>query len=110
MTWWSSDEYERFRTEILGDIEDDALGVYEAWWTANTRFPTRSVSERLALAEALVGELIANGLVRLYRGRWIGPSHERHEVSDGEVGAVLLAWATWVPQEDDVVWMDRAGR
>lgn len=110
MTWWSSDEYGGFRTEILGDFEDDALGVYEVWWTANTRFPTRSISERLALAEAIVTDLVTSGSARLCRGRWIGPSHERQEVPEGEVGAVLLAWGTWVPQEDDVVWMDRAGR
>jgi hypothetical protein len=110
VTWWSSDEYESFRLEILGDFEDDPLGVYEVWWTANTRFPTRPVSERLALSEAIVADLITSGSARLWRGRWIGPSHEGQAVTEGDVGAVLLAWGTWVPQDDDVIWMDKAER
>jgi hypothetical protein len=108
VTWWSSDEYKRFRDEILGDFEDDALGVYEVWWTANTRFPERSLSDRLALAESIVSELVSHGTACLYRGRWIGPTHERQAVPESEVGTVLLDWATWVPQEDHVVWMDKA--
>ena len=108
MTWWSSEEYVGFRTEILGDFEDDALGVYEVWWTANTRFPGRAVSDRLALAEAIVAELVANGTARLCRGRWIGPGHERQPVPESDLGAVLVDWSTWVPQKDGVVWMDRS--
>lgn len=108
MNWWSAAQYERFREEIVGDFEDDALGVYEVWWTANTTFPDRAVSERLAVAEAVVTDLVATGSARLYRGQWIGPSHERTSVSAEQVAGTLREWATWVPQEGDVVWMDKS--
>jgi hypothetical protein len=107
VTWWSADEYQRFRDEILDDFEDDVLGVYEVWWTANTRFPKRSVSDRLALAEVLVSQLVVDGTVRLYRGEWIGPTHEREALPDGEVDSILREWQTWAPQDARVVWMDR---
>jgi hypothetical protein len=110
VTWWSSDEYERFRAEILSDFEDDALGVYEVWWTANTRFPARSVSDRLAIAESIVSELVTNGTAHLYRGRWIGPTHERQAVPESDLETILLGWGTWVPQENDVIWMDKSGQ
>jgi hypothetical protein len=108
MTWWSINEYERFREEILSDFEDDALGVYEVWWTANTRFPERSLSDRLALAESVVSELVGQGTARLYRGRWIGTNHERQAVPGSELGAVLREWGSWVPEEDNVLWMDNS--
>jgi hypothetical protein len=107
MTWWSGDEYQRFREELLADLDGDWLGVYEVWWTANTRFPERSLSDRLALAEALVADLVRDGTVRLYRGEWIGPAHERQALPDGEVDSILGEWATWVPQQANVVWMDK---
>jgi hypothetical protein len=106
VTWWTTDEYDSFRAEILGDFEDDGLGVYEVWWTANSRYPTRPVSDRLRLAEAIVSELLASGTARLYRGEWIGPTQPHQAVPADQVDAVLCDWATWVPQEGATVWMD----
>lgn len=107
MTWWSAAEYQRFCEELLRDLEDDGLGVYEAWWTANSRFPERPLSDRLALAEAALAELVKRGLVRLYRGEWIGQGHDREVIDEGEVDSVLRQWATWVPETGAVVWVHR---
>ena len=97
-------DYDDFKTEVLSDQETGSQGVYEVWWSANTRYPDLSLSTRLAIAEAVVADLLREGRVTLVRGEWIGPDHPRKPLSD--VPAALREWATWVPQPDEpVVWM-----
>ena len=54
-----------FKRELLNDSSTDTFGVYEAWWYANSIFPHRPLSERLAMAERAIRELLAEGLVQL---------------------------------------------
>jgi hypothetical protein len=97
-------DYKAFKTEVLSDQERDAQGVYEVWWSANTRYPDRPVSWRLRIAESVVADLIRESRIALVRGEWIGPDYEREPVLDSE--AALLEWATWVPTPGEpVVWM-----
>lgn len=97
-------DYDDFKAEVIADQETDSQGAYEVWWAANSRYPTLPLSERLAIAESVVSELLRDGRVRLVRGKWIGPDHEREPIGDME--ATLRAWSTWVPQSDEpVVWM-----
>lgn len=110
VNWWSDADYTAFRDEVLGDFEDDALGVYEVWWTANTRFPDKALSERLALAEAVTAELVRHGTAVLFRGKWVGREEDSRPVAAEDVPTILQAWASWVPQENDVVWMDKTAR
>lgn len=97
-------DYAAFKAEVVSDQERDSQSVYEVWWAANSRYPNLSLSNRLAIAESVVRDLLSDGRVVLVRGPWIGPDQEREAVAD-PVGA-LLDWATWVPQPDQpVVWM-----
>lgn len=97
-------DYDAFRSEVISDQEADDLGVYEVWWLANTWYPDRELSTRLAIAESVVHDLIQAGRVTLVRGAWIGPDHEHEPVAD--VDEALRDWATWVPQQDaPVVWI-----
>ena len=97
-------DYEAFKADVLSDQERDAQGVYEVWWSANSRYPDQPLSRRLAIAESVVADLIREGRIALVRGEWIGPDHERQPVSDQQTA--LLDWATWVPTPGEpVVWM-----
>ncbi|MGX7680865.1 hypothetical protein ACSMXN_18420 [Jatrophihabitans sp. DSM 45814] len=97
-------DYDNFRAEVVADQAVDSQGLYEVWWAANSRYPDLALSARLAIAEAVVRDLIRDGRVSLVRGRWIGPRHEREPIDDPE--AVLRQWSAWVPQPDEaVVWL-----
>lgn len=97
---------EALRASVLSDLGREPMGVYEVWWDANGLYKDWPASKRLAAAEQVVTELIHEGAVTLWRGRWIGPDHERLPIPSADVPHVLRAWSTWVPQEDEVVWMD----
>ena len=97
-------DYDAFKAEVVSDQGDDRQGVYEVWWAANSRHPDLSLSARLAIAESVVRDLLANGRFVLVQGPWIGPDHERTVIADPD--AALSDGATWVPQPDQgVVWL-----
>jgi hypothetical protein len=97
-------DYEAFKAEVLSDQGDDDQGVYEVWWHANSRYPDQPLSTRLAVAEAVVRDLLREGRITLVRGDWIGQDHVHEAVPDADV--TLRDWVTWVPQPDEpVVWM-----
>jgi hypothetical protein len=64
-------------------------------WLANSRHPEWRASERLALAERAVWELLHDGsLIMLARvSAESGPRYRTADRSEWE--PVLLAWATW---------------
>jgi hypothetical protein len=47
-------DYDDFKAEVLADQETDSQGVYEIWWSANSRYPNLPLSTRLAVAESVV--------------------------------------------------------
>lgn len=97
-------DYDDFKADVLSDQQRDSQGVYEVWWSANSRYPGLPASTRLAIAESVVRELLSEGRVTLVRGEWIGPDHEREPVQDP--AAALRDWATWtLPEGKPVVWM-----
>lgn len=96
--------YDAFKAFVLLDVHDDRLGVYEVWWEANMRYPEAPVSSRLAVAEAIVTDLLATSAVRLVAGPWVGADQECEQVADP--AAVLREGATWVPRVERVVWID----
>lgn len=96
-------DYADYKASVLSDLDDDSMGVYEVWWEANARYPDWPVSQRLALAEHLVTELLSDDRAEMFVGRWIGPDHERTRVEDPL--AALRDWACWVPQDDHVHWL-----
>ncbi len=97
-------DYEEFKLEVLSDQARDAQGLYEVWWSANSRYPSLTLSGRLAIAESVVADLLQEKRIELVRGKWIGTEHPREPVTDVE--AALRAFASWVPDPDEpVVWM-----
>jgi hypothetical protein len=101
------DDYDAFKAEVLSDQEADDQGVYEVWWFANSRYPDLALSTRLAIAEAVVRDLLCEGRVTLVRRAWATPDDEQSPVTDTETA--LLSWSTWVlPPKQPVVWMVNA--
>jgi hypothetical protein len=83
-----------FKRELLFDANMDVTGVYEAWWRANSVFPHHPLSQRLAMAEQALRELLAEGLVILTedtKGQRPIP-RDRHD-------ECLRSWDTWVVTE-----------
>ena len=92
----------RFKASIIDDQGSDDLGVYEVWWSANTRWPALPLSTRLAAAERAVRELLDEGRVSLVKRPWVDSTAHDEAVSD--VGATLLAWSTWAPDNQWCGW------
>jgi len=95
------ESFRLFKVELFDMAVSDTTGVYEVWWRANTLFPEASLSERLQLAERAVGELLAAGLVGLYRGTW----DDLLLVAQDEQSAVLRASDTWVVPDGPTVFI-----
>ena len=68
-------------------------GVYEAWWTANSWYPNRTLGERLTIAERAVRELLAGGLITLVRNPMDGADDT---VPRDQHDEVLHSWDSWV--------------
>ena len=99
LTWRQNgfvDDVETIRAELLSAAVEDLTGVYEAWWTANTLRPHLAVSARLALAEAALASLLADGLVVLRRGSWT----RQVDVAERDVDCVLREYSTWTTDDE----------
>ncbi len=82
-----------FKRELLLDAFADVNGVYEAWWRANTLFPERALSERLAMAEQAIRELLAEGLIAMIRDE---DDPRGSEIPRSDTEEVLRQSDTWV--------------
>jgi hypothetical protein len=78
------------RQELLQRCVSSAVSVQELVTIANERFPQLRVSDRLALAEQCVWELLHQGRLRLLV---LGGEPEIVEREQWE--STLLAWETW---------------
>lgn len=81
-----------FKRELLLDAFAHVNGVYEAWWRANKLFPDMALSERLAIAEQAVSDLLAEGLIVLIRDEH---NPQGSEIPRPETDEVLKRWDTW---------------
>lgn len=97
-----SEERAAIRSDLLISAGSHYTGLWEAWWEANGRLPDRPLSQRLALAEDVVRDLLGAGLIKLYRGPWIGDDFV--EVPPGEVEELLRRWSSWVTDQDPLIW------
>jgi hypothetical protein len=94
-------------TDVLGDLGREPMALYEVLYAANTLFPSAPMSARVAASERTIRRLVAEGRVRLWRGVWIGPEHDRTSVPTSDLEAEMLRHSTWSPESGDpVVWME----
>jgi len=91
--WEMPDDYSAFKESVVLDVGPEGLEVFEVWWEATARYPAYTPSQRLAVAERVVAELLADGRVQLYRQ--VGTGAEVEPVSAQDVAAALNGWAAW---------------
>jgi hypothetical protein len=108
MSGTSNDEYLAYKWEVLGDaVDEDWQGLWEPLWWARTRFPDLSPTEREALAERVLRELLSEGLIHFVSaGPW--PGHRLRDTvpldSSAAVSAISgTSWRT-LPLEDASIW------
>ena len=91
----ASDALAAFKDVVQAQCEVNRLAIHQVLWLANSRHPEWRVSERLALAERAVWELLHEGRVRMVRGVAgdDGPADVDAEKEDW--ARALLAWASW---------------
>ncbi len=95
--------------EAIIDVSGDIPPVFHIWWRANSLYPDVAASERLALAEQTIRQLLNDGLVVLIRNRTM--DYEGDEVPPDEYDSVLRQWDTWCapPEEGVVLYFNRPG-
>jgi len=91
----ASDALGAFKDVVLAQCEVNRLAIHQVLWLANSRHPEWRVSERVALAERGVWELLHEGRLTMVR-RLSGDDGPREvDAEKDEWGRVLLAWASW---------------
>jgi hypothetical protein len=84
-----------FKGEVRAQCATNRLAVNQVMGLANSRHPEWRVSERLALAEQAVWELLHEGRLTMLR-RIPGDAEPDYTPADrSEWQPALLAWATW---------------
>lgn len=81
-----------YKRELLLSAFAYVNGVYEAWWLANRLFPEWALSERLAIAERAIRELLAEGLIILIRDE---DDPQGSEIPRSDTEEVLKRFDTW---------------
>jgi len=81
-----------FKQVVRAQCATDRLAVHQVMWLANSRHPEWRVSERLALAERAVWELLHEGSLVMEKRV---PGDDYAPADRTEWGPALLAWATW---------------
>jgi hypothetical protein len=91
---------EEVKQEILGRCASTSVGIEDVVAIVNAGFGLRRVSERLALAEQAVWELLHQGRVSMVRAG--------NAVPKEEWAPVLLSWETWVAAGERRVSLEAA--
>jgi hypothetical protein len=99
----SEPSFEIYKHEVLSTSTEDLTGVYEALWQANSFYPDRPLSERLAVAERAIHELLSEGLIELQVGTWKTASGDP-PVSLEEAEKLLKEWSTWAIPDGPTVF------
>jgi hypothetical protein len=82
---------EQFKQELLGLCSASRIDIREAMRLASAAHPEWRVSDRLALAEQTIWELLYAGSLRITRER----AEESGALGSEQWQQVLLAWSTW---------------
>jgi hypothetical protein len=84
-----------FKEVVRAQCASARLAIHQVMWLANSRHPEWRVSERLALAEQAVWELLHEGLLTMLKRLPGDAGPEYTPVDRSEWQPVLLAWASW---------------
>jgi hypothetical protein len=89
-----------FKDVVREQCESGRLAVHQVLWLANSRHPEWRVSERLALSEQAVWELLHEERLTLLK-RVAGEGGNRYTEADrSEWQPALLTWRTWSDAEE----------
>jgi hypothetical protein len=91
----ASGEATAFKEVVRMQCATDRLAIHQVMWLANSRHPEWRVSERLALAEKAVWELLHEGRLIMLRRVAVKSGSEYPPVDRTQWQRVLLSWATW---------------
>ena len=101
------DDYEDFKSSVLGDAHADWVGVHEVWWEANFRYPALDASARLAIAERVVSDLRSACELDFSESAW--PPVDFTPVLADRVDGLLRESNAWVPNREGVIWFTVRG-
>jgi len=96
-----------FKQEVLAQCAGGRIGVHQVAWLANDRHPDRRPSERLALAEQAIWELLHERRVTMLAAAF-DHAGELAPVPPEEWQGLLLSWATWADPRAPSVLLERA--
>ena len=97
-----------FKEVLRARCATERLAVHQVMWLANSRHPEWRVSERIALAERAVWELLHAGLLTMLKRVPGEAAPEYTAVDRSEWEPVLLAWATWSDSVDPLWFLGAA--
>jgi hypothetical protein len=92
-----------FKERVLAQCAGGRIGVHQVVWLANAEYPAAVVSERIALAERAIWELLHQGRLRIFAARSI----EAADPADWQ--RILLDWATWADPSGPSVLLEPTG-
>ena len=91
----SPDALGAFKEVVHAQCEANRMAIHQLLWLANSRHPDWRVSERVALAERALWELLHEGRVKMLR-RLAGDDGPAYvETEQAEWATALLAWSSW---------------
>jgi hypothetical protein len=99
-----------FKQQVLIQCADGRIGIHQVLWLANEHRPEHRVSERLALAEQSVWELLHEGRVAMLRVPAGDASAAAEPVARDSWQPILLDWATWSDSGAPSVLLERTDR
>jgi hypothetical protein len=84
-----------FKDVVLAQCATDRLAIHQVMWLSGSRHPEWRVSERLALAESAVWELLHEGRLTMLKRVSGEDGREYVPAERSQWQPVLLSWATW---------------
>ncbi len=94
-----------FKREVLAQAAMGRIGLHQVVWLANARYPERRVSERMAVAEQAVWELLHERRLRMRAGA--GADGEAPVAAQSEWQPTLFSWAAWADPRTPSVLLER---
>ena len=90
---------EAFKEVVVSQCSSGRIGVHQVMWLANARYPEQRVSERLALAEQSVWELLHQRRLTMLRD-------DDEAVPDDEWERIILSWDTWAGGHGESMFLE----